>query len=278
MRLPSAIKYLLRRPPRWRTSPRRLTRGSGPLPIDIVSIENQVADRVAIRENKLTLVERLADDLAHEIKNPLHSMVINLEVLRRRLTRLNDGAGDDLLRYAGILDMELERINRRIDLLLRVVRPNRESDEPASLGDILEELKELLTLECEQHGVGLDTCFPLPQSRVRLPRASARQVILGLVLKTLDSMDAGGTLFLAIDGEGESVRVGIAATGPDGAPLPPPDAGEPEAGLAVARALAESLGGGVEVQGVVNTDFGILPEATARFVLSIPAGARWGSP
>lgn len=238
-----------------------------------MSIENQVADRVAIRENKLTLVERLADDLAHEIKNPLHSMVINLEVLRRRLSRLNDGAGDDLLRYAGILDMELERINRRIDLLLRVVRPNRESDEPAALGEILDELKELLALECEQHGVGLDTCFPLPESRVRLRRASARQVILDLVLKTLDSMDGGGTLFLAVQGDGASVRVGIAATGPDGAPLPPPDAAEGETGLAVARALAEGLGGGVDVQGVVNTDFEILPDAAARFVLSVPASA-----
>src|ERR1700741_2799475 len=32
----------------------------------------------ALRANKLDLLERLADDLAHEIKNPLHSMVINL--------------------------------------------------------------------------------------------------------------------------------------------------------------------------------------------------------
>ncbi len=237
-----------------------------------MSIENQVADRVDIRENKLSLVERLADDLAHEIKNPLHSMVINLEVLRRRLSRL-DGGADDLLRYAGILDMELERINRRIDLLLRVVRPNRESDEPAALGEILDELKELLTLECEQHGVGLDTCFPLPESRARLRRASARQVILDLVLKTLDSMDGGGTLFLAIEGDGDTVRVGIAATGPDGSPLPPPDAAESESGLAVARTIAESLGGGVDVQGVANTNFEILPESAARFVLSVPAGA-----
>ena len=65
-------------------------------PTSPVSTENPVADQGTIRENKLELVERLADDLAHEIKNPLHSMVINLEVLRRRLTRLELEPGTPL--------------------------------------------------------------------------------------------------------------------------------------------------------------------------------------
>ena len=35
-----------------------------------------------LHASRYALLSRLADDLAHEIKNPLHSMVINLEVLR----------------------------------------------------------------------------------------------------------------------------------------------------------------------------------------------------
>ena len=40
-----------------------------------------------IRANRYELVSGLADDLAHEIRNPLHAIVINLEVLRLRVTR-----------------------------------------------------------------------------------------------------------------------------------------------------------------------------------------------
>src|SRR5690606_30390207 len=50
-----------------------------------VNPDDPAATPMMIRDNKLALVERLADDLAHEIKNPLHAMVINLEVLRRRI-------------------------------------------------------------------------------------------------------------------------------------------------------------------------------------------------
>jgi branched-chain amino acid aminotransferase len=45
------------------------------------------------RANRFALVSRLADDLAHEIKNPLNAIVINLEVLRTRVARADaDGA------------------------------------------------------------------------------------------------------------------------------------------------------------------------------------------
>src|SRR5688500_17512833 len=94
------------------------------------------ADPVRLRVNKLELLERLADDLAHDIKNPLHSMVINLEVLRRRAARVGGDEGDDLQRYAGVLSTELERVNRRIELLLRLSRPARAA-ELASLSDVL---------------------------------------------------------------------------------------------------------------------------------------------
>ncbi len=236
-----------------------------------MSTENQVIDPAAIRDNKLALVERFADDLAHEIKNPLHSMVINLEVLRRRLSRL-DEAGGDLLRYASVLGTELERVNRRIDLLLRVVRPEPDTDERVFLGEILEELEQLVLLACEQRNVVLDSCFPLPDSRARLPRAATRQMLLDLVLSALDSLDDGGTLFIATDRVGELVRVGIRTVGADGSP-PPTTPAIDDPYLPVVRMLAHELGGDLEVQGAADTAFGAFSGAPARYLLSLSARA-----
>src|SRR5690606_41450424 len=65
--------------------------------------------------SRYRLFSRLADDLAHEIKNPLHAMVINLEVLRRRDTA---GDPDIVLERAAVIDLVIQRKQQVVDLLI----------------------------------------------------------------------------------------------------------------------------------------------------------------
>lgn len=237
-----------------------------------VNANNGLADPVRIRENKLSLVERLADDLAHEIKNPLHSMVINLEVLRRRLTRLEEGSGEDLLRYAGVLSSELDRVNRRVELLLRMVRPHRDSDDPATLSDVIEELRELADLECGRHEV---TCCLDPPSflvRAQLPRAAARQMILSLILDTLDTIPSGGTLKVTSELLADSVQVRFRGLEPDGRPVAVNTTDERQSYLEVARALAERLGGTLRLETSPGSDSSSASGGGGGYVLDIPRG------
>jgi len=237
----------------------------------IVSSELPAADQVTIRENKLTLVERLADDLAHEIKNPLHSIVINLEVLRRRITRLEADRQEELLRYTTVLSSELDRVNRRVDLLLRMVRPNRDSDEPTTFSEILEELRELVELECERHRVQLRIDVPSAYVRARLPKASTRQIILSLILKTLDSVPPGGALHLAAEDAPGWVELHFEGLDTQGRRTTPAHPLEDGSYFAVARALAERLGGHLDV---VTASEPIVNGSAAEscfYVLALPA-------
>ena len=45
----------------------------------------EVRSDLDTRANRYDILSRLADDLAHEIKNPLNAIVVNLEVLRRKI-------------------------------------------------------------------------------------------------------------------------------------------------------------------------------------------------
>jgi signal transduction histidine kinase len=201
------------------------------------------ADALLIRANKLDLLERLADDLAHEIKNPLHSMVINLEVLKRRLARA--GEPDEVLRYIGVLGGELERVNRRIELLLRLSRPGR-GPEATTLNELTEELMELVQLEARRRQVTVEYDPGNRISRVKVARAATRQVILNLVLEVLSALNEGGTLLLGLS-EQEG-RAQLTVSGP-GVAFPDPAAvvsGDEATRYAVARALAEAVGGTVE--------------------------------
>ena len=219
----------------------------------MASTQTEGADLQAIRANKLALVERLADDLAHEIKNPLHSMVINLEVLRRRIARLSETEQGDLLRYAGVLGGELDRVTRRIDLLLRLVRPER-GGELTTLGQTVEEMLDLVELERERHSVAID--FEPPQFALRghLRREHAWQLAMNLLLEALDSASPGGTIVIRAEQLPERTLLRLTTPANEAAyGLDTADS----ARLIAARALAQALNGdldvGYEAQALVFT-------------------------
>jgi len=206
-----------------------------------------------LRANKLDLLERLSDGLAHEIKNPLHSMVINLEVLKRRVVRAD--SADEVQRYIGVLAGELERVNRRIELLLRLSRPGRGA-ESATLGELAEELMELIQLEARHHDLQVEYRPDGGMTRVQLRREPARRVILNLVFEVIDRTERGGVLTLAFSAHDGAARITVGGTG-----FAP--AGEPSARMEAATALAAGLGGRVEP--------GAGDEGAPVLVFSLPA-------
>ncbi len=232
----------------------------------------EIAHLDSIRENKLSLVERLADDLAHEIKNPLHSMVINLEVLRRRLARLEGEGTEELLRYAEVLGAELERVNRRVDLLLRLVRPGPASQDLALLAEVIEELRELIMLECERHKVELVIDPATALLAVRVPRGEARQMILTLALRVLDSLPRGGSLRIGAEVGADSTRVDFRGYDAEGQPVLP-DPRADETSFDCVRQLAERIGGRLDSAPAATGRNGAAADAPA-YVLALPHNRR----
>lgn len=93
------------------------------------------------RANQFALISRLADDLAHEIKNPLNAIVINLEVLKVRIAK---GNADAAIERAGVIEHEVRRLHQLVDHLLQLIRPEREDTSTLALQGALDELLPLL--------------------------------------------------------------------------------------------------------------------------------------
>ena len=214
----------------------------------------------AVRTNKLDLIERLADDLAHEIKNPLHSMVINLEVLKRRLIRALPDQPEDLMRYVGVLSGELDRVNRRVELLLHLARPDRGGDS-MSLGEVIEDHLELLELECERRGVELRFRTASFAGHAQIPRDPARQVILNVLLHGIDTAPPGSVLDVVAEQDPSEARLRLRSAGPE---VEVEDLTAPR--IAFARTMMEELGGRLEA-GIESTETGNFRSA---LVLSLP--------
>lgn len=173
-----------------------------------------MADRSTLERaaNRMALIERWAEDLAHEIKNPLHAMVINLELVKRWA----GGADPDpIILRAEIVEAELHRVHRLIDSLLRILRswPDRVSADPDQvlevLGVVVAARARIRNVEYEHH----------PGSApVGMRPGHLALVLLNLIDNALDAMPAGGRLVTRCEAGADSVRIAVADTG---AGLPP---------------------------------------------------------
>ena len=107
-----------------------------------------------------------------------------------------------------MLSGELERVNRRIELLLRLSRPGR-GPESATLNELVEELMELIQLEARHAEATVDYQPEGAPARVFVPREPTRQAILNLVLEVIDHMERGGTLRIAVRERGGCAQLAV---------------------------------------------------------------------
>lgn len=195
------------------------------------------ATEVEIRANRLQVIERLVADLAHEIKNPLNAVVINLELLKRRIAT---GSTDEALDRADRVGEEMGRVHTLVDGLFRLMRPDREPEPPVGIARVLDEVVPLIRLQAKIARATLAYHPDDRNARVAMHPIALKQVVLNLVANSLDALEpAGGSIELATVRAADTVRLRLHddAAARAGA--------EPDR-LAVVRSLAGQAGGSFE--------------------------------
>ncbi len=213
-------------------------------------MENATPDA---RANRYEVVSRLADDLAHEIRNPLNAIVVNLEVLRRRVAA---GANDKALELTGVIDEEIARLNQLVDQLVYLMRPPRSEPNPVPVDEAIEEMRPLLATQADAAHVEF-AMVTASELFTRVPRDVVKFALLNLITDIYASdgvIDAVGVETRAVGVSAEiavSCRPGNFDTGSEF--------------VHQARILMETAGGGLEMGELSDLGSG----STA--VLRIPA-------
>ncbi len=169
------------------------------------------------RAESLASLTTLAAGVAHEIKNPLGSISIHIQLLQRAMKK--DGACMDadfpekVDRHLGVVTEEIERLNRIVVDFLFAVRPMemelRDTD-PAAL---LREVAEFISPEAEQAGIEIDLGIPDSAPAVPLDRRYMKQAILNLAKNAMAAMRSGGRLGFSLRATDEAVKIAISDTG-----------------------------------------------------------------
>jgi signal transduction histidine kinase len=199
-----------------------------------------------VRANRMDLVARWADDLAHEIKNPLHAMVINLELVKRRA-----GAGEPaaLIDRIEVVESELHRVHTLVESLLRLVRPwpDRNSTD---VDHVFQEILPVMTARARIRKVQLR--HRPGGSIVAMAPGLLTLVLLNLVDNAIEASRENDSLLTACDTDPGHVRITIRDTGTGLPDRPVEELMEPGVtawrghtglGLAIARRLVHDAGG-----------------------------------
>jgi signal transduction histidine kinase len=143
--------------------------------------------RVALAEQSV-LIGNIAAGLAHEIRNPLNSISLQLSIADRRIGKLPSDLGDELRGLVRIIRDEVKRLDSLVSDFLLLSRSRDLHREPSSLEAIADEAARVLAAAAEESGVRLlrrrlpDASPPLSLDRERM-----KQVLVNIIQNAIEA-------------------------------------------------------------------------------------------
>jgi signal transduction histidine kinase len=148
----------------------------------------QSQDRL-IRSERLAAIGQLAAQIAHEIRNPLNALGLNVELLA---DEARDGNADEVDEIVRDIRGEVGRLTRITESYLELGRLPPLRLGPHSINSIVEELARFQNEELERAGVVVDLELSPDLPMVRVDPAQLRQALLNIVRNAGEALAEGG--------------------------------------------------------------------------------------
>lgn len=209
-----------------------------------------------LRTERLAAAGRLATSVAHEIRNPLTSMRMTLQMMQQKAADADPSTQQAYVILLG----EVDRLTLAVDDLMTVARPKPAQRVPTDLNQVVENTLKFMERQLSHAHIAakmeLDAALP---KQLPLDPNKLRQVLVNLILNALDAMVRDGIVTVRTRWEDESktALLEIADTGP-GIPesvrervfdlFVSTKAGGGGLGLAIAKQIAEEHGGTIQYE------------------------------
>jgi signal transduction histidine kinase len=168
------------------------------------------AERV---NEKMAVVGTFAAGLAHEVRNPLNSIALQLSILERRVAPLEAGLSRELKELVGVIREEVKRLDNLVGDFLQFSRTNRLGHRLTSLDALIDEVARLLGPEARAAGVTL-TCLKGAAPPLRVDAQKIKQVVINLVQNAIEAMPGGGVVTVESSLRDGRVRMVVRDNGP----------------------------------------------------------------
>ena len=173
---------------------------------DVESFE-RIGSQLQVSE-RLAALGRVTAGVAHEVKNPLNSMRLWLEVLK-----VNMPVDPEPQQAVKMLDSEIDRLDRAVKTFLNFTKPVELKLEETDLRVLLDEILDAARPSIAKAGLALQADLPAGVPPVLVDRQLIHQAVLNLLLNACDFTDPGGTLGLRLRRGGDYAVIEVQDSG-----------------------------------------------------------------
>jgi signal transduction histidine kinase len=170
---------------------------------------SRLASRLAYSQKLATLGE-LTSGVAHEIKNPLHAMVMHIALMRRKL---REDTPPEITRHLDVLDEEIRRLDRVVQGFLQFSRPEELRLTVLDLGHVLRTCVDQVRDRAEASRIGVELAGADAEIPVWGEEDLLRQAFSNLLGNAVEAMPEGGRLRVSSERQNGWARVRIEDSG-----------------------------------------------------------------
>jgi hypothetical protein len=167
----------------------------------------QRAQSEIAQSEKLAALGYLSAGMAHEIRNPLNSISLFIQLMRQNTV------DPEQLDYQGKILKEIDRIDDIIRKLLDASRRTRTICNDVFIVRVIDNALEVFSPQIETGKVRVSRSYCDAVPPIKADPAELEQIFTNLFLNALDEMPAGGRLDLQISVENKRVVVRVADSG-----------------------------------------------------------------
>jgi signal transduction histidine kinase/HAMP domain-containing protein len=173
---------------------------------DVESIE-RIGNQLHVSE-RLAALGRVTAGVAHEVKNPLNSMRLWLEVLKGNMP-----VEPEAQQAVKMLDSEIDRLDRAVKTFLNFTKPLEFKLEETDLRLLLDEVLDAARPAIAQAGVELRVDLPSEFPPTLVDSQLMHQAVLNLLLNACEFTGPGGRITLSLRRSGDSAIIAVADSG-----------------------------------------------------------------
>ena len=163
--------------------------------IILVDITEKKEREIQLRQaESLAALTTLTAGVAHEIKNPLASIDIHIQLLRKEIAKLKGTGRKNMENLLVIVKEEIDRLNSIVQDFLFAVKPMNMSYSKENINEILKDMIEFLQYELKEADISIVLDFEENLPHVFIDSKYLKQALLNIVKNSIEALSSGGEI------------------------------------------------------------------------------------